>query len=151
MTLRCSVSAPARVPAGQPVRLQFSVANVTPQNLDLLVWGTPFDVDWFAPYVEVLSVDGSGGDTRLRYRGASMKRGDPAADEYLHFGPGEVRAASVDLARAFALGEPGRYRVQPRIVLHDLVVGGRASLPRPREQHAGMALPCEPVDFEITR
>ena len=151
MPLTCSLSAPARVPAGQPLRLQFSVVNLGPQAVDLLVWGTPFDADWFAPYVDVLSVDAARGDTRLRYRGASMKRGEPAADEYLHFDAGQARTVSVDLARAFDLGTPGRYRVQPRIVLHDLVVGGEAALPRPRERHAGMVLPCQPVDIEITR
>ena len=47
----------------------------------------------------------------------------------------QARTASVDLTDVFDLGKPGRYRVEPRIHLHDVMTGTQASLPRPRAQH----------------
>jgi hypothetical protein len=84
------------------------------------------------------------------YRGPTLKRGEPSRDHYFRLAAGASRSASVDLALPFDLSQPGRYRVQPRLQLHDVVVGGQAPVPRPRGAHEGQALACHPVEIEVT-
>ena len=139
--LRCVLHTPARVVVGAPVPLRFVVTNQGRQALSLLEWNTPFE-GWFGAYVEVTR-DGVG----LPYRGPMLKRGEPSADEYLRFSAGQSRRASVDLSLPFDLSQPGLYRVQPRITLHD--VAGAQAPPRTRAQHAAQALVCHGVELRV--
>jgi len=134
------------VKLGEPVWLVWQFSNTSSQELQFLVWGTPFDENWFAPYVRVQR-DG----TPLNYGGAMLKRGDPPAGQYLSLAPGAHREARVELGVAFDLRATGRYRVQPQIALHDLIRGGSALAPRPLSQHVRAALACKAVEFEVFR
>lgn len=138
--LQCSLTAPASVAAGQPVPLRFTLANRGVAAVQVLEWGTPLE-GWFAAYVEV-SRDG----VAVAYRGPLLKRGDPAADEYIRIAAHRSRRAEVDLAQPFDLSVPGVYRVQPRIMLFDVAAAG-ARVPRPRDRHVSLAPGC-PV-FEV--
>lgn len=142
--LECSVSAPASVVAGRPVPVRFKLRNRGNAAVQLLTWATPFE-GWFAPYVKVWR-DG----TELAYTGPSLKRGEPAREDYLRLAAGRSRSAVVDLAQAFDLGRKGHYRVQPELNLHDAFVTGADTVPRPRERHAGHAVPCPAIEFEVT-
>jgi len=142
LDLRCSLTAPASVAAGQPVPLRFSLANRGSVAVQVLEWGTPFE-GWFAAYVEV-SRDG----VALPYRGPMVKRGEPAADEYLRVAAHRARRAEVDLAQPFDLSVPGIYRVQPRITLFDVIAGGIPA-PRPRDRHASLALSCPAFEVRV--
>ena len=51
--LRCALAAPARVAAGMPVMLRFTLTNAGSVPLDVLRWNTPFEGAWFAPFVTV--------------------------------------------------------------------------------------------------
>ena len=142
--LRCTLMLPAQAAAGQAVPLRLRIANPGPTGVHLLVWGTPFEAAWFAPFVSVFR-DG----TELAYRGAALKRGDPERSEYLYLAPGRSRSATLDLAEAFDLTQPGRYRVEPRLVLHDVLPADAARPPRSRAQHAPQATACAAVTFEL--
>ena len=139
----CRVSAPAAVSAGQPVRLRFVLRNPGPQAVHVLAWGLPFE-GWFAPFVSVWR-DGS----ELAYQGPSLKRGEPAADEYLRIAAGRARVAVVDLGQAFDLTPSGRYRVAPQLTVHDAFTAGAGVPPRPRERHAGQAVACTALEFSV--
>jgi hypothetical protein len=138
--LQCSLAAPASVIAGQPVPLRFVLANRGAAAAQVLGWGTPFE-GWFAAYVEV-SRDGAA----VVYRGPMIKRGDPAADEYVRIAAHRSRRAEVDLAQPFDLSVPGVYRVRPRITLFDVAAAGEP-IPRPRDRHVAQALDC--AEFEV--
>jgi hypothetical protein len=138
--LHCTLTAPASVAAGRPVPLQFTLANRGAVAVRVLEWGTPLE-GWFAAYVEV-SRDG----VALPYRGPTVKRGDPAADEYVRIAAHRARRAEVDLAQPFDLSVPGVYRVRPRITLFDVMEGGTPA-PRARHRHASQALSCP--EFEV--
>ena len=142
--LDCKVQAPAAVGVGQPVRLRVTFSNPGPAPVVLLNWGTPFEQAWFAPYLRVWH-----NGTELGYRGANLKRGDPDRDEYLRIAAGRQRTALADLGLAFDVSRSGRYRVEPQITVHDLLVAGTDRLPRPRERHAAQVLPCAAVEFVI--
>jgi hypothetical protein len=78
-----------------------------------------------------------------------VKRGDPERDEYLAIVPGQSLSASVELEDVFDLRQPGHYRVEPRIVLHDVVAGADPTLPRSRAQFVAAPLACNAVGFEL--
>jgi hypothetical protein len=138
--LQCSLTAPASVVSGQPVPLRFTLANRGAVAVRVLEWGTPLE-GWFAAYVEV-SHDG----VAVPYRGPMVKRGDPAADEYVRIAAHGQRRAEVDLAQPFDLSAPGVYRVRPRITLFDVATAG-APTPRPRDRQVAQTLSCP--DFEV--
>ena len=138
--LHCSLTAPASVVIGQPVPLQFTLANRGAVAVQVLEWGTPFE-GWFAAYVEV-SRDG----VAVPYRGPMVKRGDPVLGEYVRIAAHRARRAEVDLAQPFDLSAPGVYRVRPRIALFDVVPSGTPT-PRPRDRHAAQTLNC--AEFEV--
>jgi len=140
--LRCSLTAPARVAVGEPVPLRFSLANRGSVAVQVLEWGTPFE-GWFAAYVEV-SRDG----VAVPYRGPMVKRGEPAADEYVRIAAHRARRAEVNLAQPFDLSAPGVYRVRPRITLFDVAAAGTAA-PRPRDRHASLALSCPELEVRV--
>jgi len=139
--LHCVLRGPASVVVGAPVMLRFSVTNRGGEALNVLEWNTPFE-GWFGAYVGVTH-DG----VELPFRGPMLKRGDPAADDYLRFGAGQTRRAAVDLALPFDLSLPGLYRVQPRITLHD--VTGAAGKGRSRAEHRARPLPCNALDVRV--
>ena len=138
--LHCTLTAPASVAPGQPVPLRFTLANRGGAAVQVLEWGTPLE-GWFAAYVEV-SRDG----VAVPYRGPMVKRGDPAADEYVRIAAHRVRRAEVDLAQPFDLSAPGVYQVRPRITLFDVVTAGTPA-PRSRDRHASQTLSCP--EFEV--
>ena len=137
--LVCKLAAPARVTAGEPAPMRFTLTNRGPAAVRVLNWATPFE-GWFGPYVQVLR-DGE----PQRYSGPMVKRGDPGADEYVTIAAGRSRHATVDLAQPFDLTRPGRYRVMPRISLFD-VTGGPA---RPLADHVPKRLDCPALEIEV--
>ena len=142
--LRCAVEAPSQVASGQPVWLRFTLANIGPKALQVLRWNTPWEGQWFAPFVAV-AVDGRA----LRYAGPVMKRAEPGAEDYLRLEAGASTTALVDLALPFQLGQPGTYRVTPRVRLMDVFDAATSAPPMPRERHAAMDLPCALVTFTV--
>ena len=144
-TLRCSLVAPATAVVGQPLPMRLTLHNTGRQTVQVLTWGTPFE-GWLSPFVTVQQ-----GGQALAYGGASLKRGEPDADEYLAIAPGRSRLAVVDLAEVFDLGQPGHLQVLPRIVLHDWQAGAPvgAPLPRPRALHQGAVLECNSIDVTL--
>ena len=144
-TLRCSLVAPATAVVGQPLPMRLTLHNTGRQTVQVLTWGTPFE-GWLSPFVTVQQ-----GGQALAYGGASLKRGEPDADEYLAIAPGRSRQAVVDLAEVFDLGQPGHLQVLPRIVLHDWLAGAPvgAPLPRPRALHQSAVLDCNSIDVTL--
>ncbi len=140
--LRCQLTLPAQAALGQPLRLKLTLTNTGAQPLQVLTWATPFD-GWFAPYVAVRH-DGR----ELPYRGPSVKRGEPQAADFVRLAPGRSRSATVNVAQAFALNEPGPYELVPRIVLFDVIVAARP-LARVREQFQSQPLNCPSLHFRI--
>lgn len=141
--LHCTLRVTPSPVSGEPVRLRFSLANRSDQPLALLTWGTPFE-GWWSPFVALHF-----GDQELPYQGPMAKRGEPGADEVLRILPGRSRRAEVDLAQAFDLSRPGRYRVEPRIHLHDHEFGEAKGWPRPRDAHQPLSLACPEVEFVV--
>jgi peptidyl-Lys metalloendopeptidase len=143
--LRCTFEVPARGVAGQPVVLRFTLANPSKgAAVQVLRWNTPLEGGWFAPFVTVTR-EGQA----VAYRGASFKRGEPLAGDYLRLDAGASATAELDMTPAFDLSQPGRYRITPRIRLIDVFGAAAAQPPRDRAQHAGADLACNGVEVMI--
>ena len=117
------------------LQLQFELHNRGPQALALLRWGSPFEAGWWAPFVRVWHEERA-----LPYRGATAKRGEPEASDYLQIAPGQRRRTSARLAEAYTLEAPGRYRLEAGWTWHDH--GTPTLMPRPRAQHVATAISC---------
>jgi peptidyl-Lys metalloendopeptidase len=142
---RCTLEVPARVAAGQPVMLRFTLTNPSKAGaVQVLRWNTPLEGGWFAPFVAVTR-DGQA----LPFRGPSLKRGEPLAEDYLRLDAGASATAELDMAPAFDLSRPGRYRITPHIRLIDVFRAAAAQPPRDRAQHAGAELACKAVEVMI--
>ena len=139
----CSLHVTPRVVADGPAWLAVTLRNRGARTVRVLTWGTPFEEAWLAPFVTVTR-DG----TPLAYGGATVKRGDPTRDEYLRLAPGQARSARLDLAEVFDLSVPGSYRIEPALVLHDVVPAGQA-WPRPRARHAPVDPGCRGVTLRL--
>jgi hypothetical protein len=123
-----------------PPALRLVLNNRSASTLAVLNWGTPFE-GWMQPFVRVTR-DG----VALDYQGPTVKRGDPERGEYLSVAAGRSRSVTLALAPAFNVSAPGRYRIEPQIVLHDVTT---KAVPRPRSAHHAQALACAAVEFEV--
>jgi hypothetical protein len=142
--LRCSVEAPPRVAAGHAVVLRFTLTNPGPAALQVLKWNTPFEGWWLAPFVEVRR-DGR----PVPYRGPMVRRAEPRPESYLRLEAHGSASAEIELAPAFEVSVPGRYRVQPKLHIVDLHVAHAGPVERPRAEHQGVDVACPAVQFEV--
>jgi peptidyl-Lys metalloendopeptidase len=110
--LVCVLTAPTSVQLAEPVvPVGFTLRNDGSAALTVSRRQTPLEGilgDLFEVAVE---------GRRLEYRGRMVKRGPPAADEFVTIDPGLHAHATVDLAEGYDLAAPGRYRV--RFASHD--------------------------------
>ena len=112
----------ARSGTDEPLTLHVEARNPTGEALALLLWNTPFEptlsADAFA-----ITRDGE----PVPYRGRLVKRALPPPDDaVVRLAPGQRYRHAFDLARHYALDEPGTYSIElaPRPVAIDDGSGG---------------------------
>ena len=132
-----------RIEPKASTEIRFVLSNPSQAPVWVLKWNTPLE-GWMGSIFTVTGPDG----TELPYTGPMVKRGDPSRDEYVQIPPGGETDAEVDLANVYDLSKPGRYRLQVTGGIADLTADP-ASVPRPREQHQGVALECGEVTLEV--
>lgn len=138
----CSLSAPPSVRAGEPVKVAMKLGNRTAQTAYVLTWRTPFEGlfgnDW------QVTRDG----VELPYSGPMVKRGDPAADDYISIAPGAAADAEVVVSLAYDMKQPGRYKIALRGPLMD-VTTTQSEVPRPLAQHKAVPIACPVVETVV--
>lgn len=124
--LQCELSVSAESGVNDPLPLVMTLTNRgdAPRGIDLV---HPLR-GWFADAID-LTRDGQ----PLDYRGPLAKRGTPGDGDFLHLGAGEQSQADADLAQAYDLSQPGRYRLSYRA--HPLTLT------------KGVAPSCPAIDF----
>ena len=137
--IECRLHVPAQVKAGTPVALRFELVSHSSRRLRILNWNTPLE-GWFGNYLRVTL-----GDRELPYQGPQFKRGAPESGDYMTLAPGRNLQAEVDLARAYPVSVPGRYRVVFIGWLHDVTAS------RPTSARTPYFLQCPAVEFEVLR
>jgi hypothetical protein len=140
--LECTLRAPPRVRAGEPVKVQFRLGNRTSQPMFVLSWRTPleglFGNDW------QVTRDG----VEVPYEGPMVKRADPEAEDYVAIAPGAAAEAEVEVSLAYDMRQPGRYRIALRGPLMD-VITTQAEVPRPLSRLRAMPIACPVVQTEV--
>lgn len=143
-TLRCEVSAPQQVKAGEPVVVTFRITNPTAQPLYVLKWRSPFEGEPRSSYLQVTR-DG----TEVRYQGPMFKRGDPSASDYATLAAGATEELRIEASLAYDFSEPGTYRIVFPGPLMD-VTSQQAEVPRPLAQHRAMPVQCPEMRITVT-
>lgn len=141
--LRCEVSAPQSVKAGEPVHVTFRLTNSTAQPLFVLTWRSPFEGEPRSRFLEITR-DG----TEVPYQGPMFKRGDPEAGDYATLAPGATAELKIEVSLAYDFSRPGTYRIAFRGPLMD-VATQQAEVPRPLAQHRAMPVQCPVVETTI--
>ena len=139
--LHCKMTVPATVRAGAAVPMKFELFNHGRRTLNVLMWNTPMEAGFFAPYLHITGPDGE-----LEYGGAMIKRGTPERDDYRRIKPGGTVMKTVNLAEIYQFNRAGRYTVKFVGKLFDLTT---EKIPRPLEQHVAAAISCPDVAFDV--
>jgi len=103
-----------RVGANEPATVRFTLQNLSQQPLSILEWETPLE----GVKNDIFAIEHDG--HAVAYRGPLFTRGLPAPESYVRLAPRESVTAVVDLARFYAIDEPGTYRVRLRGRVSDL-------------------------------
>jgi hypothetical protein len=139
--ITCKMSVPAKVRAGSPVQLTFELGNKSKKAIYALNWNTPLE-GFFGRYLTVTGPQGE-----VEYGGAVVKRALPTREEYVILPPGGKVSKSADLAKAYELKTPGKYRIEFVGRISDATSG---KIPRSFEQQTAADIDCAPVTLEIT-
>jgi thiol:disulfide interchange protein len=89
------------------VQVEFTLKNMTANNLEVLKWGTPFEGEFSDDMFDV-RLNGK----QIRYTGIQVKRGTPQGQDYVKIGPHEILSATLLLEKGYALEAAGQYSVQ---------------------------------------
>jgi hypothetical protein len=143
--LRARLAAPATLPDGHLVELEFTLANHSETALYVLKWYT--------------ALEGLGGDIfrverdgdPLPYEGPLAMRGDPTPDAYVFLEPGETATAAVDLAAAYDFSEPGRYTISFNSPWISHVAMTRGRMASSVDDLGPVRIPSNEVSVEIQR
>jgi hypothetical protein len=140
--LHCKMTVPATVRAGVAVPLKFELFNHSRRALNVLMWNTPMEAGFFAPYLSITGPDGE-----LEYSGAMMKRGSPERADYTRLKPGGTLMQTVNLAEIYQFNRQGRYTIKFVGKLFDVTT---EKIPRPPEQHVATRINCPDVGFDVS-
>lgn len=91
--------------AGEPLWIEVTLRNNSPQSVQFLTWNTPFEGSFNA---DMFRIDG----VRATYLGKLVKRAAPAADEIHTLAPGAALRATIDLAQGYAFEQDGTASVR---------------------------------------
>jgi hypothetical protein len=140
--LHCKMTVAATLRAGDAVPLKFELFNHGRRALNVLMWNTPMEAGFFAPYLSIAGPDGA-----LEYGGAKMKRGAPDRADYARIKPGGTLMKTVNLAEIYQFNRQGRYTIKFVGKLFDVTT---EKIPRPLEQHVSAAIDCPEVTFNVS-
>ena len=143
-TLECKLSVPPSVAVGQPVELLFQLTNRTKAPLYVLSWRTPLE------RVGGRDFDITRDGAEVAYQGPMKKRGAPSPDQYMEVAPGATVEGRIDLALAYDLSQPGRYRIAFAGPLMD-VTDKQPDAARSFETMTARPVTCAPVETTLTK
>jgi len=131
--------------AGGPVAIRFQLTNRSEHPVWLLRWNTPWE-GWRGTLFAL-----SYGGQDLPYRGPLVKRGEPAAQEYIKLRPQESMITGLDFSQVHDVGRPGDYTVRVVSPLQDVIRDGQdgTAPPRTRDRFQPLTLRCENLVLHV--
>jgi peptidyl-Lys metalloendopeptidase len=99
--------------ASQALLVKFTLSNDTDKEMTLLRWHTPLEAVVNADMFEVTAAG-----TPAEYIGRTIKRGTPKPADYVTIAARSTVSAEVDLSKAYAVYQRGRYsaRLRPSLI-----------------------------------
>jgi hypothetical protein len=140
--LKYQLSADPVYISGKPVRIGFTLQNISDKNLWVLKWYTPLE-DIKGKIFQV-TCDGK----EILYEGRMVKRGDPTKDDYIFLAPKDSVFAEVDLSKAYSLPVCDECYVAFKGRIHDIVTD-ESLLPNKSEKHQWVDIPGNTVTFSV--
>ncbi len=135
--LSCQLSVSSPVQQGHPVNVELVLHNGLTVPVRVLRYFTPFE----GIMGEIFDIHRQG--QPLLYEGPMVKRAAPGEEDWLLLNAGEALSATVDIAGAWNLAQPGEYRLQLRDGIRYRVAGE----PEPRQLDPAS---CGTVDFAVS-
>lgn len=139
--LVCRMSLPAKLIAGKPVSLTFTLANRGKMTVHVLKVNTPLE-GFYGKFLRIIGPQGE-----LEYSGAMVKRAPPTTEDYASIKPGARRSKTLNLATAYALNLPGKYELSFNGRLLDVTTG---KIPQSVSEQTALDVDCPVVRFEIS-
>lgn len=90
--------------------IQFIVENNTAKDVDLLIWGTPFEKRLSA---DIFTVSKNG--VAMPYLGRLVKRGKPSPQDYMPISAGDSLQTYIDIASHYDMSASGQYTVKLKL------------------------------------
>ncbi len=142
-SLFCLLGPPRKATLGGPIEVSFVLRNTGPAPVWVLRWGTPLE-DFRGDALRIVDPNGQ----PLEYQGPMVKRGDPAAQDYVRLEAGASTERVVDVAAAYEFTTPGQYSLSFESGLFDTAMQ-EGDVPRRRDQLQQQPLSCGPFEFVV--
>jgi peptidyl-Lys metalloendopeptidase len=127
---------------GNPIIINFTLENLSNQNLWVLTWYTP--LEGLKGKIFRVICDG----TELPYEGPMVKRGQPKKGDYIHIEPGRSVSAEVDLSNVYKLPVCEECRVEFKGRIYDFSTDGD-TIPKGSEEHHMVNITGNTVSFRV--
>jgi hypothetical protein len=129
----------------EAVSLSFTLTNNNGQDLYVLKWHTPLE-GMLNNFLSV-TVDG----IKVPYRGIMVKRGPPSAESYSLVSKGSNLDASVNITDGYSTETCGKYIVQLKTSLMDVVPQkeGVDFKPNGFNDFSSVAISSNPIEFNV--
>jgi len=101
-----SIKISNKIKRGKPVDVEFSLKNLTDENLHILKWYTPLE----GLAGDIFEVKRN--DDIINYNGILAKRGTPLKEEYIKIEPGKSITKKIDIAMGYDFTKVGNYSIQ---------------------------------------
>jgi peptidyl-Lys metalloendopeptidase len=125
-----------------PIKLGFSIENLSVNDLWILKWYTP--LEGIKSNIFEIVCDG----VEIPYEGRMIKRGEPERDDYLRLRARSTEHVEVDLSGAYHPPSAKECRVQFKGRIHD-VVSDASQVPRAIADHRPIDIDGDAVVFEV--
>jgi hypothetical protein len=125
-----------------PIIINFTLENLSNENLWVLTWYTP--LEGLKGKIARVICDGK----EIPYEGPMVKRGNPEKSDYIHIPPGRSVSAEFDLSKAYTLPACKECLVEFKGRIYDYSTSAD-SIPKSSEEHQMVSITGDAVTFRV--
>lgn len=142
LSLRYHLHAQSSYVQGAPIVIEFSLENLSPNDVWILKWYTP--LEGIKGKIFELKCDG----VDILYEGRMVKRGEPGLDDYIRLKAGSSVHVEVDLSHDYSFPNSGECELKFKGRIFD-VTSDEHQVPRASSEHIYIDIPGNTVSFSI--
>jgi peptidyl-Lys metalloendopeptidase len=142
--MRYQLSANDTYVKGDPVIINFTLMNLSNENLWVLTWYTPLE----GLKGKIFRVTCDGKD--VPYEGPMLKRGQPNKDDYIQIYPGSSVSKKVDLSAVYQIPACNEAFVEFKGRIYDYTTTMPSDLiPKSTEEHQTLKITGNSITFRV--